>query len=137
MGKLAVPREILVKTDALSSAERERVGQHPEVGQQILAALGAEPIAGWVLSHHERWDGTGYPRGIAGDEIPLPSRIIFVADAFDAMTSERPYREAISDREALAELRRCAGTQFDPVVVEALAEELDFEDATSQLVRVA
>ena len=90
-----------------------------------------------MLAHHERWDGTGYPRGIAGDEIPLPSRIIFVADAFDAMTSERPYREAISEREALEELRRCAGTQFDPVVVEALAEELDFEDATRQLIRVA
>ena len=137
IGKLAVPREILSKEEALSSAERARIGQHPEVGQQILSAIGADPIAAWVLAHHERWDGTGYPRGIAGDEIPLPSRIIFVADAFDAMTSERPYREAISEREALEELRRCAGTQFDPVVVEALAEELDFEDATRQLIRVA
>lgn len=138
VGKLAVPREILVKVGALTGDERERIGQHPEVGQQILAAIGAHPIADWVLSHHERWDGMGYPQGLAGETIPLPSRIIFVADAFDAMTSDRPYRAAISETEAVEELRRCAGTQFDPDVVEALAEELELATVSvPHLVRVA
>ncbi|MFN8222414.1 MAG: diguanylate cyclase [Gaiellales bacterium] len=138
VGKLAVPREILVKPEELSCDERDRIGQHPEVGQQILAAIGANPIADWVLAHHERWDGAGYPRGLAGDAIPLPSRIIFVADAFDAMTSDRPYRDAISEREAIDELRRCAGTQFDPAVVEALAAELELDIVRApKLVRVA
>jgi HD-GYP domain-containing protein (c-di-GMP phosphodiesterase class II) len=83
-----------------------------------------EPVAVWVLHHHERWDGAGYPNHLAGDQIPLGSRILFVADAYDAMTSEHGYGERISQQEALAELERCAGAQFDPAVVRALAEEL-------------
>ncbi|MGH3051177.1 MAG: HD-GYP domain-containing protein, partial [Gaiellaceae bacterium] len=86
--------------------------------------LGVDPIAQWVLHHHERWDGAGYPDGLRGTEIPLGARIIFVADAFDAMTSERVYRKPLTPDEALAELERCAGTQFDPAIVEAFAEEL-------------
>jgi HD-GYP domain-containing protein (c-di-GMP phosphodiesterase class II) len=78
-----------------------------------------------VLHHHERWDGAGYPNKLAGDQIPLGARIIFVADAFDAMTSERVYRARRSAEEALAELRRCAGTQFDPTIVAAFADEVD------------
>ena len=90
----------------------------------MLESLGVQPVAEWVLHHHERWDGAGYPDRLAGEQIPLGARIIFVADSYDAMTSERAYSQAMSQREALAELERCAGTQFDPAVVKALAEEL-------------
>jgi HD-GYP domain-containing protein (c-di-GMP phosphodiesterase class II) len=83
-------------------------------------------VAEWVLHHHERWDGTGYPDGTAGEEIPLGARIIFVADAFDAMTSDRVYRARLSDEEAIVELERCAGTQFDPAIVAAFAAEMGF-----------
>jgi HD-GYP domain-containing protein (c-di-GMP phosphodiesterase class II) len=90
----------------------------------MLESLGVDPIADWVLHHHERWDGHGYPDGLAADRIPLGARIIFVADAFDAMTSERVYRRPFSQRDALAELERCSGSQFDPVIVDAFREEL-------------
>jgi HD-GYP domain-containing protein (c-di-GMP phosphodiesterase class II) len=91
----------------------------------MLQSLGVEPIASWVLHHHERWDGKGYPEGLGGERIPLGARIIFVADAFDAMTTERVYGERLSPAQALAELDRCAGTQFDPTVVAAfLAEDV-------------
>ena len=82
------------------------------------------PVADWVLHHHERWDGSGYPDGVGGEEIPLGARIIFVADAYDAMTSDRVYRGRLTDDEAIAELDRCSGTQFDPEIVAALADEL-------------
>jgi HD-GYP domain-containing protein (c-di-GMP phosphodiesterase class II) len=98
--------------------------RHPQIGYRMLESLGVEPVAEWVLHHHERWDGGGYPNRLAGDQIPLGARIIFVADAYDAMTSERAYRQAVPKRDALAELERCAGTQFDPAVVKALMEEL-------------
>jgi HD-GYP domain-containing protein (c-di-GMP phosphodiesterase class II) len=90
----------------------------------MLESLGVQPVAEWVLHHHERWDGAGYPNRLAGEEIPLGARIIFVADAYDAMTSDRAYSRAMPLQDALAELERCAGTQFDPAVVKALAEEL-------------
>ena len=91
----------------------------------MLDSLGIDPVAKWILHHHERWDGTGYPDRLPGDEIPLGARIIFVVDAYDAMTSDRVYRGRLSREDALAELQRCAGTQFDPAVVSALAEELE------------
>ena len=91
----------------------------------MLESLGIEPVAEWILHHHERWDGTGYPDRLPGPEIPLGARIIFVVDAYDAMTSDRVYRGRLCREEALAELRRCADTQFDPAVVAALAEEFD------------
>jgi diguanylate cyclase (GGDEF)-like protein len=119
LGKLAIPEEILQKETGLSSAEWLVVQRHPQIGFRMLESLGVDPIAEWVLHHHERWDGTGYPAGLAGEEIPLGARIIFVADAFDAMTSNRLYRDPMSQEAALTEIGRCAGGQFDPEVVRA------------------
>jgi HD-GYP domain-containing protein (c-di-GMP phosphodiesterase class II) len=98
----------------------------------MLESLGVDPVADWVLHHHERWDGSGYPDGLSGELIPLGARIIFVADAYDAMISERVYRRRVSPAEAIAELDRCAGTQFDPNVVAALAEELALDTGPAQ-----
>jgi diguanylate cyclase (GGDEF)-like protein len=124
LGKLAIPEEVLRKPSTLSEAEKLMLERHPQIGFRMLESLGVQPVAEWVLYHHERWDGAGYPNKLAGDQIPLGARIIFVADAFDAMTSDRAYRRAIPERDALAEIERCAGTQFDPEVVKALADEL-------------
>jgi len=124
LGKLAIPEEVLRKSSSLSDAERLMLERHPQIGFKMLESLGVEPVAEWVLHHHERWDGAGYPNRLAGDQIPLGARIIFVADAYDAMTSERAYRDPLTQQDAVAELERCSGTQFDPAVVKALAEEL-------------
>jgi diguanylate cyclase (GGDEF)-like protein len=124
LGKLAIPEEILRKPGPLTDAERLVLERHPQIGYRMLDSLGVDPVAEWVLHHHERWDGGGYPDGLFGEEIPIGARIIFVADAYDAMTSDRVYRQRLSEEEALAELRRCAGTQFDPRIVAAFAEEL-------------
>ena len=127
LGKLAIPEEILRKPGPLSEAERLVLERHPQIGYRMLESLGVDPLAEWVLHHHERWDGAGYPEGLSGESIPLGARIIFVADAYDAMTSDRVYRPRLTDEEAVAELRRCAGTQFDPAVVTAFAEELGYD----------
>jgi diguanylate cyclase (GGDEF)-like protein len=119
LGKLAIPEEILRKPAGLTGAERLVVERHPQIGHSMLHSLGARPIADWVLHHHEWWDGSGYPSGLAGEEIPLASRIIHVVDAYDAMTAERPFRSPLDHEAALLELERSAGTQFDPTVVEA------------------
>jgi len=124
LGKLAIPEEILRKPAPLTEAERLVLERHPQIGFRMLESLGVDPVAAWVLHHHERWDGAGYPDGVYGDAIPLGARIIFVADAYDAMTTDRVYRPRLTDEAALAELRRCAGTQFDPEVVAAFADEL-------------
>ena len=128
LGKLAIPEEILRKPGTLDESERLVLQHHPQIGHRMLESLGVEPIADWVLHHHERWDGAGYPDRLRGDEIPLGARIIFVADAWDAMTSERVYRTPLSEREAMDELERCAGSQFDPMVVDAFYEELGLAD---------
>jgi diguanylate cyclase (GGDEF)-like protein/putative nucleotidyltransferase with HDIG domain len=125
LGKLAIPEEILRKPGPLTGPERLVLERHPQIGYRMLDSLGIEPVAEWILHHHERWDGTGYPDRLPGSEIPLGARIIFVVDAYDAMTSDRVYRGRLSQEEALAELERCAGTQFDPGVVAALADELE------------
>jgi diguanylate cyclase (GGDEF)-like protein len=118
IGKIAVPDEILRKPGPLDAGEWAFVRQHTLVGERILRASPAlHDVASIVRATHERWDGTGYPDGLAADDIPLASRIICVCDAYDAMTSSRAYREARTPDEALAELERCAGTQFDPTVV--------------------
>jgi diguanylate cyclase (GGDEF)-like protein/putative nucleotidyltransferase with HDIG domain len=127
LGKLAIPEEILRKPETLNEAERVVLERHPQIGYRMLDSLGVEPIAQWVLHHHERWDGRGYPDQLCGEQIPLGARIIFVADAYDAMTSERVYRKPLSPREALDELERCAGSQFDPVIVEAFGRELGLD----------
>ena len=124
IGKLALPDDLLAKPGPLDEAERRTVEQHPQIGYRILASLGVDPVATWVLHHHERWDGRGYPARLSGDQIPLGSRILFVADAFEAMTSDQPWRRAMPPAAAIAELQRCAGTQFDPHVVEAFAAEV-------------
>lgn len=117
LGKLAIPEEVLRKPDALSDDERTVIERHAEIGFRILDALDVEPVANWVLHHHERWDGRGYPDGLAGETIPLGARILFVADSFDAMTSDRVYRAGMSRERATRELVQQAGTQFDPGIV--------------------
>ncbi len=125
LGKLAIPEEILRKPGPLTDPERLVLQRHPEIGHRMLESLGVDPVAEWVLHHHERWDGTGYPERLRGEEIPLGARIIFVADAYDAMTSDRAYRGRLAPREAIEELERCSGTQFDPEIVAAFAREVD------------
>ena len=130
LGKLAIPEEILQKEASLSSAEWLVVQRHPQIGYRMLESLGVDPIADWVLHHHERWDGSGYPDGLAGEAIPLGARIIFVADAFDAMTSDRLYRSSPLPRDvALTEVERCAGQQFDPDVVRAFLSAVGAREA--------
>ena len=131
LGKLAIPEEILRKPGPLTGPERLVLERHPQIGSRMLESLGIDPVGEWILHHHERWDGTGYPDRLPGPEIPLGARIVFVVDAYDAMTSDRVYRGRLSQPDALAELERCAGTQFDPAVVAALAAELELEDAAA------
>jgi diguanylate cyclase (GGDEF)-like protein len=126
VGKLAIPDAILDKPGPLDDAEWRLMRQHPVIGERILNADPVlQPIARLVRASHERWDGTGYPDGLAGTAIPLGARIIAACDAFDAMTSDRCYQSARSVPDALAELRRCADTQFDRDVVAALCRRLD------------
>jgi len=122
VGKVAVPDAILFKPAKLSEEERAVIEKHPVTGWEILRDvefLGEAKLV--VRHHHERWDGGGYPDGLAGEAIPLGARIVAVADAFDAMVAERPYRPLVTPAAALQELERCAGTQFDPAVVTAFA----------------
>lgn len=124
IGKIGIPDAILGKPGRLSRVERGEVATHPEIGAQILSAGGFEDIRGWVLAHHERPDGRGYPRGLAGEQIPLEARIIAVADAYEAMTADRPYRAALGLEAARSELLRCSTGQFDARVVSALLAAL-------------
>ena len=125
LGKLAIPEELLQKAGTLTDSQRLVLERHPQIGFRMLDSLGVDLIAHLVLHHHERWDGAGYPDGLSGEQIPLGSRIIFVTDAYDAMTSDRLYRPRRSSRAALAELERCAGSQFDPGIVAAFREEIE------------
>jgi putative nucleotidyltransferase with HDIG domain len=120
VGKVAVPAEILHKAGPLTAEEEAVMRRHPRHGYHLvrdLVFLG--PALDVVLSHHERWDGNGYPNGLSGESIPLAARVFAVADTYDAITSDRPYRPARSHRQAVAELRRAAGTQLDPRLVDA------------------
>lgn len=121
IGKLGVPQSVIEKQGPLDEAEWALLHRHTIVGEQILLAVPELRSAARLVRHsHERWDGGGYPDGLKGEEIPLGSRIVFCADAYHAIRSDRPYREGRSAAEALAEIRSCAGTQFDPAVVAAL-----------------
>jgi two-component system cell cycle response regulator len=132
VGKMAIPSAILEKRGPLTDHERQFVNRHTVIGARILqAAPDLSQLADVVRSSHERCDGKGYPDGLAGSEIPLASRIIFVCDSFDAMTSERSYTRAMTPANALAELRRHAGTQFDPVAVEGLARVVEEQTRTA------
>jgi HD-GYP domain-containing protein (c-di-GMP phosphodiesterase class II) len=123
IGKLAVSDSVLRKPGPLNESELVEVRSHPEEGARMIGLVrslrAAVPA---VLHHHERWDGLGYPTGYAAEAIPAEARVLAVADAFDAMTSDRPYRLALTPRAAIAELERCAGAQFDPDVVAVFAE---------------
>jgi len=120
IGKIGVPDRILRKVGALTDSEWRDMRRHSDLGHQILKGINfLSASAEIVRAHHERWDGSGYPQGIKGEEIPIGSRVFGVVDSYDAMTSRRPYRMALPRGEALAEIRRCAGKQFDPKVVEA------------------
>ncbi len=126
IGKLGIPEKILRKHGPLTKEERHLIDLHPIFGASMLARVPeAAPLVPAVLHHHEHWDGSGYPGKLSMTDIPLPARIIAVADAFDAMTSNRPYRPAMSIDDAVVELRRCSGTQFDPQCVTALERALD------------
>ena len=122
IGKLAIPRALLNKEGPLNTDEWAVMTQHTLIGERILRPIEfLAPIRPIVRAAHERWDGAGYPDGLAHESIPIGARIIAVADAFHAMTTPRPYCEARTQEDAVDELRRCAGTQFDPVVVAAFA----------------
>ena len=121
IGKVGIPDSILHKNGPLDDEEWVLMKEHPVIGERILRAIpGLGGVARIVRHEHERWDGGGYPDGLSGDAIPMGSRIILACDAYHAMTSDRPYRQAMSHGDALRELRKSAGTQFDPQVVEAL-----------------
>lgn len=136
IGKVGIPQEILNRSEKLSPAEQEIMRSHVEKGYRIAKAtpeltIVAEPI----LHHHERWDGQGYPDGLKGDLIPLLSRVIAVVDSYDAMVSDRPYRKGMSKDEACRELRRCAGTQFDPYIVDIFLRMISGGKETAPLVQ--
>ena len=130
IGKVGVPDAILRKPGRLTAPEWDVMREHPAIGAEIIAAIGSlAHLAPAVRAEHERWDGRGYPDGLAGEDVPLPSRICFVCDAWHAMTSDRPYRRALSDEQARAELERHAGTQFCPTTVAALLRVIDRDGA--------
>jgi diguanylate cyclase (GGDEF)-like protein len=124
LGKIGVPDRILHAPRMLERDELAIVREHPEIGYSLLEGLELTPVDAWILHHHERWDGNGYPHGLGGADIPLGARIIHIADAFEAMTASRPYGEARSSMDALREIEAHAGTQFDPALTAAFARYL-------------
>ena len=133
VGKVGIPDSVLRKPGWLSDEDWVEMRRHPEIGARILRGANLDDIGEWVLTHHERPDGEGYPNGLSGNEIPLEARILAVADAYEAMTSDRVYRPALSPASARDELLRCAGSQFDGRVVDAFLTVLDREDAVREV----
>jgi diguanylate cyclase (GGDEF)-like protein/putative nucleotidyltransferase with HDIG domain len=132
VGKVGVPNSILRKPGALTESELAVVRRHPELGAQILEHPTLADVRAWVMAHHERPDGRGYPLGLSGEQVALEARIVAVADAYEAMTSDRSYRDSIGHTAARAELERCAGSQFDPSVVKAFLAALEREGERAQ-----
>jgi diguanylate cyclase (GGDEF)-like protein len=125
IGKIAISESILNKEGKLTDKEWQEMKRHPEIGYRILFSVeDMAGLAGYVLAHHERLDGKGYPKGLKGLEIPLQSRIVTIADSFDAMTAERTYRESVTPKEAAKELKKHAGTQFDPTLAKIFVEKV-------------
>ncbi len=125
IGKMGIPDDILCKKEALTEGEMERLKQHTIIGYELLRSIPVlSHIAEYVLYHHERWDGNGYPEGLKTAEIPLFSRIIFIADAYDAMINDRPYKSAMCENDTIEELKKGAGSQFDPDLVVLYLNEL-------------
>jgi diguanylate cyclase (GGDEF)-like protein/PAS domain S-box-containing protein len=132
VGKISIDLSILQKTEKLTAQDWEALKKHPEVGWRITQAIPElNPISDIILYHHERWDGTGYPRGLAGEEIPLMARIISIVDAYDAMIEERPYRKAMTKEEATTEILKMAGTQFDKNMAEIFVHQIIAEERGS------
>jgi len=126
IGKLAIPNSTLQKASHLTHEELMRIRRHPAYGAVILKQMGMlSQVTHVVYHHHEHWNGGGYPAGIQGEEIPLGARIIAIADAFEVMTSRRPYQAPRPPVQAVEELRRCAGTQFDPILVDRFCSSLE------------
>jgi HD-GYP domain-containing protein (c-di-GMP phosphodiesterase class II) len=123
VGKIAINASVLRKPGPLTAAELEQIRTHPDAGARLIEGVkDFQPALPYVLHHHERWDGDGYPHGLKAEAIPIEARLLGVADAFDAMTSVRAYRPALSVDQALSELRRCAGTQFDPELANSFVD---------------
>ena len=119
IGKIGIPQKILCKPDKLTDEEYELMKSHPARAEKMLMGIKKlTVVSNWLRAHHERWDGKGYPYGLKGEEIPISGRIIALADTYDAMTSTRSYRKALSHETAIEEIKRCAGTQFDPVLAD-------------------
>lgn len=132
VGKISTDLSILQKTEKLTDQDWEALKKHPEVGWRITQAIPElNPISDIILYHHERWDGTGYPSGLTGEEIPLMARIISIVDAYDAMIEERPYRKAMSKEAAVAEIIRMSGTQFDEKMAEIFVNQVLAEEGGS------
>jgi HD-GYP domain-containing protein (c-di-GMP phosphodiesterase class II) len=126
VGKLAIPEAIINKPGPLTEEEYEEMKKHPELGVEIIQRVSfLLPAAKAILHHQERWDGNGYPGGLEGERISIEGRILAVADAFDAMLTDRPYRKALTEDYAVGELERCASSQFDPNVVEAFLRAME------------
>lgn len=126
IGKLFIDDPILTKPGPLTAGEWAEIKRHPDLGCRIARSVyELAPIADCILSHHERWDGSGYPQGLRGYSIPFFARLLAVADAYDAMTQPRPYKAAVSHSQAIAEIQRCKGTQFDPDIVDVFVRVMD------------
>ena len=125
IGKIGIDENILNKKEKLNNSEIKEINKHSEIGYRILSSVNEfSEIADHILEHQERWDGTGYPKGLKGEEISMQGRIIAIADAYDAMTSQRTYGKILSEDEAISEIKRCAGFQFDPGIAKIFIEKV-------------